>query len=69
MGSASQYGSNTCRKAVSDTVKVWLQALIKSGVPILLCLTHADVLYLECQEDGVECYSAIDKELMVCESF
>ena len=46
---------------MSDTVKHWLDELTKSGVPILLCLTYADVLYLECKEDGVEC----DSELMV----
>lgn len=38
------------RKASSDPVKWWLQQLTKNGVPVLVCLTYADVLYLECKE-------------------
>lgn len=38
------------RRASSDPVKWWLQQLTKNGVPVLVCLTYADVLYLECKE-------------------
>lgn len=38
------------RKASSDPVKWWLQQLTKNDVPVLVCLTYADVLYLECKE-------------------
>jgi GTP-binding protein EngB required for normal cell division len=50
------------RKACSDPVKHWLQLLTKNGVPILVCLTYADVLYEECRDDQSE--SSIDSELM-----
>jgi GTP-binding protein EngB required for normal cell division len=51
------------RKANSDPVKQWLQALTKNGVPVLTCLTHADVLYAECAEEGKR--EDIGRELQV----
>ena len=51
------------RKANSDPVKQWLQAITKNGVPVLTCLTHADVLYSECAEEGRR--EDIGKELQV----
>ena len=51
------------RKALSDPVKNWLKSLTKPNVPILVCLTHADVLYLECKDD--HCESSIESELTV----
>ena len=45
-------------------MKLWLQELTKNGVPFLICLTHADVLYLECAEEGRR--DDIGRELQVC---
>ena len=52
-----------CRKATSDPVKRRLQVLSKNGVSVLICLTHADVLYLECAKDNRR--EDIGKELHV----
>ena len=49
---------------MSDPVKAWLQALTQNGVPLHICLTHADLLYRECQRDGN--LESIEHELKVC---
>ena len=38
-----------CRRVSATAINLWLNK-IKSGVPVLVCLTHADSLYLECTE-------------------
>ncbi|CAI7995846.1 hypothetical protein GBAR_LOCUS1774 [Geodia barretti] len=40
------------KRACSDPVKAWLQALSNNGAPIHICLTHADELYAECKAEG-----------------
>ena len=52
------------RRAFSDPVKAWLQALTKNGAPIHICLTHADLLYSECKAEGK--LDNIAEELKVC---
>ena len=51
------------RKSSSNPVKEWVRLLAKSGVPVLICLTYADVLYLECAEDGQQ--NDVTKQLTV----
>ena len=55
------------RRAYSDQVRVWLQALSKNGAPIHICLTHADELYAECKAEGK--LDIISEELKVNKRF
>ena len=40
------------RKIDSDPAKEWLCQLKNEDIPVLVCLTHADVLYAELDEAG-----------------
>jgi GTP-binding protein EngB required for normal cell division len=40
------------KRAFSEPVKAWLQALTKNGAPVHVCLTHADELYSECKREN-----------------
>ncbi len=41
-----------CRRISSDTAKEWLKNLKKAEVPVIVCLTYADRLYMECIEES-----------------
>ena len=51
------------RKASTKAVKRWLQALQRNGVPVLVCLTHADMLYLECTDEDKRAAFKIELEV------
>ena len=42
------------RRFFSDVAKQWLYLLEAENVPVVVCMTHADLLYNECmeKEDG-----------------
>ena len=40
------------RRISSDTAKEWLKHLKKKEVPVIVCLTHADMLYAECVDES-----------------
>lgn len=40
----------TIRNATSNSAKAWIRALEQEDIPVLVCLTHADRLYVELTE-------------------
>ena len=42
------------RRVSSDPCKEWLERLKAEEVPVIVCMTHADRLYVECIEDSTD---------------
>lgn len=40
-----------CRRIFSDVAKEWLHYLESEDVPVVVCMTHADLRYNECMEN------------------
>ena len=60
---------NHFRRVNTDSAKKWLHQMDESGVPVLLCLTHADKFYAnEClKKHGKDCSKEIAKKLILQE--
>ena len=48
IGKGVLYFSYNFRRISAHAIKVWLDKIKTDDVPVLVCLTHADNLYLEC---------------------
>ena len=60
------------RKAPSDSSMAWLRVLARAGIPVLVCLTHADKLVAELMPrpgvvpDSTESKTCVEDKRQVC---
>ena len=60
------------RKAPSDSSMAWLKVLARAGIPVLVCLTHADKLVAELMPrpgvvpDSTESKTCVEDKRQVC---
>ena len=71
-GSCDVYTLLHHRKAPSDSSMAWLKVLARAGIPVLVCLTHADKLVAELMPrpgvvpDSTESNKCVEEKRQVC---
>ena len=57
-----------CRRISATAIKLWIEKMKSDDVPVLVCLTHADNLYLECATRGKQLNMQEDEVKRVIQS-